>query len=56
MLKLTRRPGESLILLLPDGRQIEVVVDNKRGNQAGLAIDAPQDIKILRTELINDTR
>ncbi len=51
MLNLTRRTGESVILFLPDGRQVEIVVNTKRGNQAGLAIDAPDDIKILRNEL-----
>ena len=52
MLKLTRTPGETITLFLPDGRTIEIVLDQSRGNQARLGIDAPQDIKIQRTELI----
>lgn len=50
MLILTRRIGESLVI----GDDIEVVVLDVRGNQVRLGIDAPDDMTILREELLED--
>lgn len=50
MLKITRRPGEALILNTTDGQvRIEFGLD---GRQIKLAIDAPKSVEILRSELI----
>jgi len=52
MLILTRRPGESIIIELPTGKQIQVVVLGVKGNQARVGTDVPEDITILREELL----
>ena len=48
MLILQRRPGESLRI----GEEIEVTVVAIEGGKIRLAISAPKDITILRSELI----
>lgn len=48
MLVLTRRCGE----LLAIGHEIKIVVQQVRGNQVRLAIDAPKEIRIVRQELL----
>jgi carbon storage regulator len=52
MLILTRRPGETLIIELPNGKQIDVTVLEVKGNQVRLGTDAPDDIAIVREELL----
>lgn len=52
MLILTRRPGETLIIELPNGKQIDVTVLEVKGNQVRLGTDAPDDIAIVRKELL----
>jgi len=52
MLILTRRPGESLIIELPTGEQIKVTVLEVKGNQIRIGTDAPDDIAIVREELL----
>jgi len=52
MLVLTRRPGESLILELPTGERITVTVLGIKCNQVRIGTNAPDDIAILREELI----
>ena len=52
MLILTRRPGESLIIELPTGEQIQVKVLEVKGNQVRIGTDAPDDIAIVREELM----
>lgn len=49
MLVLSRRKDESLVI----GDQIKVTVVEIRGNRVRLAIDAPSDVKVLRTELVD---
>ena len=53
MLTLSRKEGESLILTLEDGQTIEVHLDQIRGTQARISIDAPDSVKILREELLD---
>lgn len=66
MLKLTRREGEALELYLsPDidpatpigdilgSHPITIAVDEIIGKKAGLAIDAPQAILVMRDELVD---
>ncbi len=51
MLILQRRPGESLKI----GQDIEVSVVSVEGGRVRLAISAPQDVPILRSELLYAT-
>jgi len=52
MLVLTRREGETLIIELPTGETIEVTVLGIKGNQVRIGTDAPDDIAIVREELL----
>jgi carbon storage regulator len=52
MLILTRRPGESIIIETPAGEQIQVTVLGVKGNQVRIGTDAPDDVQILREELL----
>jgi carbon storage regulator len=52
MLILTRRPGESLIIETPAGELITVTVLGIKGNQVRIGTDAPDDITIVREELL----
>lgn len=54
MLKITRRPGEGITLITSDG---EIYITYERLNSAKqikLAIDAPDEVEILRDELIGE--
>ena len=51
MLILTRRVDESLLI----GEDIEVVVLEVRGGQVRLGVRAPENMKILREELVEDS-
>ena len=53
MLVLTRREGETLIIELPTGETIEVTVLGIKGNQVRIGTDAPDDIAIVREELLD---
>lgn len=48
MLILTRKPGESLII----GDDITINILGVQGNQVRIGIDAPKEVKIMRTELL----
>lgn len=52
MLILTRRPDESIMI----GGDIEVKVLGIHGNQVKIGIKAPDDVHILRTELLDRAR
>ena len=52
MLVITRKPGESIII----GDDIEITVVEINGEKAKIAINAPKNIKILRQELLAETR
>ena len=52
MLALKRKQGESVTLTLPDGRAIVVFISSWDNHVCKVAIEAPADVKILRTELI----
>ena len=52
MLILTRRPSETLIIELPTGERIEVTVLGIKGNQVRIGTDAPDEISIVREELL----
>ena len=54
MLVLTRTPNQSIILQLPNGDNIEVYVNDIKGQQVKIGIDAPDNVSILRDELFYD--
>ena len=49
MLVLSRREKESIVI----GDRITITVVEIRGNQVRLAIEAPKEIRVLRTELVD---
>ncbi len=51
MLVLTRRPEEGIVI---DGN-IKITILEIRGNQVRLGIEAPKEVAVLRSELVNDT-
>ena len=52
MLILTRRVGESIIIETPAGERITVTVLGVKGNQVRIGTDAPDDVSIMREELL----
>ncbi len=56
MLILTRRPGESIIIELPTGQQIQVVVLGVKGNQVRIGTEAPKEIAVHREEIAQRIR
>jgi carbon storage regulator len=50
MLILTRRIGESLNI----GDEIEISIVKVKGNQIVLGIEAPREISVIRSELLDD--
>ena len=48
----TRRPGETLIIETPAGERITVTVLEVKGNQVRIGTDAPDDVSIVREELL----
>ena len=52
MLILTRRVGETIRI----GNDVEVTVLSVKGNQVRLGCNAPKDVNIVRTELIERDR
>lgn len=56
MLVLTRRIGETLIIETPAGEHIKVTVLGVKGNQVRLGTAAPDQINIVREELLKADR
>lgn len=52
MLILTRRIGETIVIELPTGEQMQVVVLGVKGNQVRIGTEAPDDVVIVREELL----
>lgn len=52
MLVLARKTGEVVIVTLPDGREMRVTVVDIDRNKIRLGFDAPDDVKIMREELV----
>lgn len=50
MLVLTRRPGQSILV----GDGVELVVVRIEGDRVVLGIEAPREVRVVRTELIAD--
>jgi carbon storage regulator CsrA len=56
MLVISRKRSESLTLILPDQRKIVIVAEKRPGSSSiRVGIDAPQDVKIHRTEKLEGT-
>jgi carbon storage regulator CsrA len=53
MLVLTRKKDESIICMLEDGREIEIILLELRGNQARIGVNADMTIDIVRDELLS---
>lgn len=51
MLVLSRREGQSLLFVLPDGGEIRVTI-NQGGHNVICGIEAPPEVKIWREEVI----
>ncbi len=49
MLVLTRKFGETIRI----GSNVELIINRIKGNEVSLAFDAPDDVKILRGELVD---
>lgn len=49
---ITRRPGEAIVAIAPDGSRRRLYVISIEGNVVRLAIDAPPEILIIREELL----
>ena len=54
MLALSRKAGESPVITLEDGRQIRLKVVAIDGKRARIAIDAPDTVRILRGEVVDN--
>jgi carbon storage regulator CsrA len=53
MLVLKRKPNESVRVVGPDGRTVEITVVSVDGRDAvRLAFSAPPDVRIVRSELL----
>lgn len=51
MLVLSRHRSESVVLVLPDGREVNVTLCDVRADKARIGFEAPQDVKIMRREI-----
>ena len=51
MLVLSREVDEEIVLVLPDGREISVMVVDLQGDKARIGIQADRDIRIHRKEI-----
>jgi carbon storage regulator len=47
-----RRVGETIIIELPSGEQVRVSVLGTKGNQVRIGTDAPEQVPIIREELL----
>ena len=54
MLVLHRSYGESVTMILPNGDKIEVVLAQSWKGNARLMISAPQNVRVLRTEVLTN--
>jgi len=53
MLVIGRREGQSFTLILPNGDVVEVTLKEYVGQETKVSIDAPDDVTILRNELLD---
>jgi carbon storage regulator len=50
MLVLTRRPGQSILV----GEYVQLMIVRIEGDRVVVGIDAPRDVRVVRTELLRD--
>lgn len=50
MLVLTRKSDESLTFILPTGEKMLIKIKDIRSQSARVCIDAPANVKVIRTE------
>jgi carbon storage regulator CsrA len=53
MLVLSRKSDESLTLFLPSGEKILIRVKDISGQTLSVCVDAPKDVRIVRTEMMS---
>jgi|GEM_PF-2718500 len=53
MLVLSRKSDESLTLFLPSGDKILIRVKDISGQSLSVCVDAPKDVRIVRTEMMS---
>lgn len=53
MLVLSRRYGEELVVRFGD-QEVSIVVHNRSGGQVKVEIDAPDEVEVVRGELLLD--
>lgn len=51
MLVVSRKDGQGAVITTADGQRILVTVSDVAGNRVRLGIQAPKDVRILRSEL-----
>ena len=51
-LTVTRKHGESIEIMTPEGRRIVVTVCPTNGNQVRLNVNAEKAVRVLRSELV----
>ena len=54
MLVIGRNEGEAFTLILPNGDRVRVTLNKYEGQNTKIGIDAPEDVVILRDELLSD--
>jgi carbon storage regulator CsrA len=54
MLDLSRKPGERIIMTLRSGQTITLTYLGMRNGQGRIGIEAPDSVRILREELLDD--
>ena len=52
MLMLTRKPGESITIIMPDHHEIHLTITQTKGNQVKVGFDAPAFYQIHRDEVL----
>lgn len=52
MLILSRKEGEGITLVLPNGDEISIVLTEYRGKETKVGVFAPDNVTILRDELL----
>ena len=54
MLLLSRKEGEGITLKLPNEQEVEILLNEYRGQQTIVGIKAPSDVVVLRNELLEN--
>lgn len=56
MLVLARKIGQKLILDTKEGVRIEITLVSLAYDKARIGIEAPRDVRVMREELLEDTK